>query len=209
VRSLGEGIGFLRRSPIILAVITLDLFAVLLGGATTLLPVFARDVLAVGPTGLGWLRAAPSVGAVCMAMVLAHRPPLQRAGPALLAAVTGFGVATIVFGFSQSFLLSVLMLFVLGALDNISVVVRSTLTLIRTPNEMRGRVAAINGLFISASNQLGGFESGLTAQLFGPVASVVGGGIGTILVVFIAAAVWPELRQLTTLRESPTQITVS
>jgi MFS family permease len=209
VRSLGDGIGFLRRSPILLAVITLDLFAFLLGGATTLLPVYARDILQVGPTGLGWLRAAPAVGAICMAMFLAHRPPLQRAGPALLAAVTGFGIATILFGLSRSFVLSLLMLLILGGLDNVSVVVRSTLLLVRTPNEIRGRVAAINGLFISASNQLGGFESGLTAQLFGPVASVVGGGIGTILVVLIAAAVWPELRQLTTLRENPVESTVT
>jgi MFS family permease len=208
IRSLGDGIGFLRRTPIILAVITLDLFAVLLGGATTLLPIYAKDILAIGPTGLGWLRAAPSVGAVAMAMFLAHRPPMQRAGPTFLAAVTGFGVATIVFGISRSFALSLAMLVILGALDNISVVVRSTLTLLRTPDDMRGRVAAINGMFISASNQLGGFESGLTAQLFGPVASVAGGGIGTILVVLIAAVIWPELGALKTLRESQSQIPV-
>ncbi len=202
LRSLGEGIGFLRRTPIILAAITLDLFAVLFGGATALLPIFARDILQVGPTGFGWLRAAPSVGAVCMALFLAHQPPLRRAGPTLLLAVSGFGAATIVFGLSRSFALSLAMLFLIGALDNISVVVRSTLTLVRTPNEMRGRVAAINGLFISTSNQLGGFESGLTAQIFGPVASVVGGGIGTVLVVLAIAAYWPELRGLRTLREA-------
>jgi MFS family permease len=206
--SIGEGIAFLRRTPIILAVITLDLLAVLLGGATTLLPVFARDILAVGPTGLGWLRAAPSLGAVTMALFLAHRPPMRRAGPALLAAVTVFGVATIIFGLSRSFWFSLAMLFVLGAMDNISVVVRSTLTLLRTPDEMRGRVAAINGMFISASNQLGGFESGVTAQLFGPVWSVVGGGIGTILVVLIAAWVWPELRGLGSMREAEPEIAV-
>jgi MFS family permease len=206
MRSLGEGIGFLRRTPIILATITLDLFAVLFGGATTLLPIFARDILQVGPSGLGWLRAAPSIGAVLMALYLAHRPPLQRAGPALLFAVAGFGVATIFFGLSQSFWISLAMLFILGALDNISVVVRSTLTMIRTPNEMRGRVAAINGLFIGASNQLGGFESGVTAQIFGPVASVVGGGIGTVVVVALIAIIWPELRGLTTLRESLVEV---
>jgi MFS family permease len=200
-RSFGEGIDFLRRTPIILAVITLDLFAVLLGGATTLLPVFARDVLYVGPTGLGWLRAAPSIGAVGMALFLAHRPPMRRAGPALLLAVASFGVATILFGLSRSFWFSLLALFVLGAMDNISVVVRSTLTLVRTPNAMRGRVAAINGLCISASNQLGGFESGVTAQLFGPVWSVVGGGIGTIVVALLAAGIWPELRALDSMRE--------
>jgi hypothetical protein len=178
------------------------MLAVLFGGATTLLPIFARDILEVGPAGLGWLRAAPSIGAVCMALYLAHRPPLQRAGVTLLLAVAGFGVATVVFGSSHSFPLSLLMLFILGGLDNVSVVVRNTMTLLRTPNEMRGRVAAINGLFISASNQLGGFESGLTAQVFGPFLSVVGGGIGTIVVVLIVAVVWPELRNLTTMRES-------
>src|SRR5579883_1663576 len=206
LRTLGEGIGFLRRSPIILAAITMDLFAVLLGGATTLLPIFATDILHVGATGFGWLRAAPSVGAVLMAIYLAHRPPLQRAGPTLLFAVAGFGVATIFFGLSRSFWLSLLMLFTLGGLDNISMVIRSTLTLTRVPNEMRGRVQAINGLFVSTSNQLGGFESGLTAQLFGPIPSVVGGGIGTILVVLATAVIWPELRRLRTLREAATEI---
>jgi predicted MFS family arabinose efflux permease len=202
LRTLGQGAAFLRRSPIILAAITLDLFAVLFGGATTLLPIFAKDILQVGPTGLGWLRAAPSVGAICMAMYLAHRPPLQRAGLTLLVAVTTFGVATVVFGLSHSFLLSLAMLFILGGMDNISVIVRNTLTLLRTPNEMRGRVAAINGLFISTSNQLGGFESGVTAQIFGPMWSVVGGGIGTVLVVLVVAIAWPELRNLTTMREN-------
>ncbi len=209
LRSLGEGIGFLQRTPIVLAVITLDLFAVLFGGATTLLPIYARDILHVGPSGLGWLRAAPSIGALCMAFYLAHRPPMKRAGVTFILAVAGFGVATIVFGLSQSFGLSLLMLFALGGLDNISVIVRNTLTLLRTPNEMRGRVAAINGLFISASNQLGGFESGLTAQLFGPVLSVVGGGIGTIVVVALAAWIWPELRRLGTLRETSSDVKVS
>jgi MFS family permease len=202
LRTLGQGAAFLRRSPIILAAITLDLFAVLFGGATTLLPIFAKDILQVGPTGLGWLRAAPSLGAICMAMYLAHRPPLQRAGMTLLVAVTTFGVATVLFGLSHSFLLSMAMLFILGGMDNISVIVRNTLTLLRTPNEMRGRVAAINGLFISTSNQLGGFESGLTAQLFTPMWSVVGGGIGTILVVLVVAIAWPELRNLTTMRDN-------
>ena len=209
LRTLGEGIGFLRRTPIILATITMDLFAVLLGGAATLLPIFATDILQVGATGFGWLRAAPSIGAVLMAMYLAHRPPLQRAGPTLLWAVAGFGLATIVFGLSHSFWLSLVMLFILGGLDNISMVVRSTLTLTRVPNEMRGRVQAINGLFVSTSNQLGGFESGLTAQLFGPLASVVGGGIGTVVVVLASAWIWPELRRLRTLRESPAEVVVS
>lgn len=199
--SLGEGISFLRRTPIMLAAITLDLFAVLLGGATNLLPIFAKDILQVGPEGLGWLRAAPAVGALCVAFFLAHRPPFKRAGRTLLLAVAGFGAATIIFGLSRSFWLSLLMLFVLGGLDNISVVIRETLSLLRTPDEMRGRVAAINGLFINSSNQLGGFESGLTAQLFGPTLSVVGGGVGTMVVVLGVTLLWPELRRLTTLRE--------
>lgn len=204
--SLGEGMSFLRRTPIMLGAITLDLFAVLFGGATTLLPIFARDILYVGPEGLGWLRAAPSVGALCVAFLLAHQPPFQRAGRALLLAVAGFGVATIVFGLSRSFWLSLLMLFVLGGMDNISVVIRDTLALTRTPDAMRGRVAAIEGLFVNASNQLGGFESGLTAQLFGPTLSVAGGGVGTIVVVLIVALLWPELRRLRTLREEQTKL---
>jgi len=204
LHSLGEGIGFLRRTPVILGAITLDLFAVLFGGATTLLPIFAKDILQVGPSGLGWLQAASSIGAVCVALYLAHRPPLQRGGPAFLLAVAGFGLATIFFGFSRSFWLSMAMLFVLGGLDCVSMVIRDTLMLTRIPDEMRGRVAAIEGVFVSSSNQLGGFESGLTAQLVGPVLSVVGGGVGTIVVVLVIAATWPELRRLRTLRASTT-----
>ena len=199
--SLVEGVRFLGRTPVLLAAITLDLFAVLLGGATTLLPIYARDILRVGPLGLGWLQAASSVGALCMALVMAHRPPLARAGRALLLAVAGFGLATIIFGLSRSFALSFAMLFLLGACDNISVVIRSTLVLLRTPDKMRGRVGAVNSLFIGTSNQLGGFESGLTAQLFGPVAAVVAGGVGTLLVVAAVAMRWPEMRSLSTLRE--------
>lgn len=202
LRSLGEGIAFLRRSPVLLSAITLDLFAVLFGGAVALLPIFAKDILHVGPSGLGWLQAASSIGAVVVALALAHRPPLQRAGPTLLLAVAGFGLATIVFGLSRSFWLSFFMLVTLGGLDSISMVIRDTLMLARIPDEMRGRVAAIEGVFVSSSNQLGGFESGITAQLFGPVISVVGGGIGTILVVLIVTGVWPELRGLRTLREN-------
>ncbi len=202
-RSVMEGLRFLGQSPVLLAAITLDLFAVLLGGATTLLPIYAQDILHVGPIGLGWLRASTSVGAVCMALVLARRPAFTRAGRALLLAVAGFGLATIVFGVSRSFALSMLMLFLLGVFDNVSVVVRSTLVLVRTPDAMRGRVGAVNALFIGTSNQLGGFESGLTAQWFGPVAAVVIGGIGTLLVVLLVAAVWPEMRRLRTLRETP------
>jgi MFS family permease len=201
--SLLEGLRFLGKTQVMLAAITLDLFAVLLGGATTLLPIFAKDILHVGPFGLGWLQAADSIGAVCMALILAYRPPFTRGGRTLLLAVTGFGLATIVFGLSHWFWLSFLMLFLLGAFDSISVVIRTTLLLVRTPDEMRGRVSAVSSLFIGTSNQLGGFESGLVAQLFGPVLSVVIGGIGTLLVVALVAWLWPEMRRLGTLRESP------
>lgn len=200
-RSLAAGIQFIRRTQVVLAAITLDLFAVLFGGATTLLPVFAVDILHVGATGLGVLRAVPSIGAVLMALTLAHLPPLRRAGRTLLLAVAGFGVATVVFGLSRSFLLSLLMLGLLGALDNISVVVRSTLLLTRAPDEVRGRVYAVNGVFVTASNELGGFESGLVAAIFGPVLSVVAGGIGTIIVVGLVALAWPEMRRLGRLHE--------
>ncbi|GHO43123.1 MFS transporter [Ktedonospora formicarum] len=199
LKDLGEGLQFLRHSPIILAAITLDLFAVLFGGATTLLPIYAQDILKTGPTGLGWLDTAPSIGAICMTLLIAHRPPFRHAGRTLLLAVAGFGVATIVFGFSTSFWLSLLMLFVLGALDNISVIIRSTLMLTRTPNHMRGRVSAVNSLFIASSNQLGGFESGAVAQWLGPMLTVITGGIGTIVVVLAVTGIWPQIRQLTTL----------
>jgi MFS family permease len=201
LESLREGLGFLRRTRIILAAITLDLFAVLLGGAVTLLPIYATDVLKVGPTGLGLMRAAPSAGAVLMALAQAHLPPLRRAGRTLLLAVAGFGLATIVFGISRSFALSLLMLATLGALDNISVVIRSTLLLVRAPDALRGRVASVNSMFVGASNELGGFESGTMAQLIGPVGSVVSGGVGTLLVVVAVALIWPELRMLGRLAE--------
>lgn len=205
-RSLAEGLRFLRGSQVILAAITLDLFAVLLGGATTLMPIFARDILRVGPTGLGLLQAAPSVGALCMTLGMAHTPPFKKAGRALLLAVAAFGLATCIFGFSHLFWLSLLSLALLGAMDNVSVVIRSTLVLTRTPDEMRGRVASINALFISMSNQLGGFESGIAAQLLGPLAAVVAGGLGTMLVVALIAAFWPEVRHLGALSETATTL---
>jgi MFS family permease len=209
LESLGEGLRFLGQTQIMLAAITLDLFAVLLGGATTLLPIFAKNILHVGPIGLGWLQAADSIGAVCMALFLASRPPFTKAGPTLLLAVTGFGIATIIFGLSHWFWLSLLALFLLGACDNISVVIRSTLVLVRTPDEMRGRVSAVSSLFIGTSNQLGGFESGLAAQFFGPILAVVGGGVGTILVVLLVASFWPEMRRMGTLRvAAPTDLLV-
>jgi MFS family permease len=199
LESLAEGIRFIRSTKVILAAITLDMFAVLFGGAVALLPVYATDILRVGPEGLGLMRAAPSIGALVMAVILAHLPPFKNTGKTLLLAVAGFGVATIVFGASTSFWLSIAMLALLGGLDNISVVIRSTLILTRTPDEMRGRTSAVNSIFIGASNELGGFESGLTAALFGPVLSVVAGGIGTILVVLTVARIWPEMRNLKTL----------
>ena len=199
--ALVEGLRFLRSTQVILAAITLDLFAVLLGGATSLLPIYAKDILHVGPTGLGWLRAAPSIGAVCISFFIAHAPPFKKAGRILLCSVGGFGIATIIFGVSRSFWLSLLMLFMLGALDSISVVIRSTLLLTRTPDALRGRISAVNYIFVGASNELGGFESGLVAQFFGPIIAVAGGGIGTVLVVLCVALLWPEMRRLGTLSE--------
>ena len=196
LQSLGEGLKFLRSTQVILASITLDMFAVLLGGATALLPIYARDILHVGPAGLGWLRAAPSIGALGMSFIIAHTPPFKRAGRTLLLAVTGFGLATIIFGISRSFWVSLLMLGLLGGFDNISVVIRSTLLMTRTPNALLGRISAINFIFIGASNELGGFESGLAAQFFGPVIAVAGGGIGTVLVALAVALIWPEMRRL-------------
>ncbi len=200
LRSLLAGIGFVFRTEMILATITLDMFAVFLGGATALLPIYARDILQIGPTGLGWLRAAPSIGSFLMALMLAHRPPMRQAGKSLLWAVAGFGIATIVFGISTNLYLSFAMLLLTGALDNVSVVVRQTLVQLLTPDEMRGRVSAINAIFIASSNELGAFESGVAARLFGTVASVVGGGIGTLLVVLGVAAFWPQVARLGSLQ---------
>jgi MFS family permease len=185
-----------KDTKVILAALTLDLFAVLFGGATALLPIFAKDILHVGPDGLGWLRAAPSIGALIVMMTIAHRPPMQRTGWTLILAVTGFGIVTIVFGLSRSFGLSMAMLLMLGGLDGISMIIRGTLVQLWTPDEMRGRVSAVNSVFIDMSNELGGFESGALAALVGPVIAVVGGGIGTIVVVVSVAIAWPELRKL-------------
>ncbi len=194
-KNLVVGFKFVFASPVILGTITLDMFAVLLGGATALLPVYAKDILHVGPSGLGLLQAALPMGSLLCVLILAHRPPLQKAGRAMLLAVAAFGLATIAFGFSQWFWLSFLMLFACGAVDNISVVVRHTLVQLLTPDEKRGRVSAVNSLFIGTSNELGGFESGLVAHWFGPVVSVVSGGIGTILVVLAVAWMWPQIRK--------------
>jgi MFS family permease len=159
------------------------------------LPIYAKDILQAGPAGLGLLQAALPVGSLLCVLVLAHRPPLQKAGRAMLLAVAGFGLATIAFGLSRWFWLSFLALFACGALDNISVVVRHTLVQLLTPDAKRGRVSAVNSLFIGTSNELGGFESGLVAYWFGPVISVVSGGVGTILTVLAVAAAWPQIRK--------------
>ncbi len=198
---LVEGLRFVFRTKLLLAALTLDLFAVLFGGAVFLLPIFAKDILHVGAFGFGCLRAAGAIGAVSMALVQAHMPPFKRAGPVLLIAVTGFGLATIVFGLSESYLLSFLMLMAIGALDNISVVIRHSLVPLLTPDRMRGRVLAVNQIFVGSSNELGGLESGLTAKWFGAVASVVVGGILSIVVVFTVAIGFPQVRKLNRLND--------
>jgi len=195
LKSVVAGLQFVYRKKIILGCITLDLFAVLLGGASALLPVYAKDILGVDARGLGWLQGALPLGSVLMSIILVHRPPLQKAGRTLLWSVAGFGVATIGFGCSTIFWVSFLMLFFCGVTDYISVVVRHTLVQMLTPDEMRGRVSAVNSLFIGTSNQMGEFESGTVAQYFGPVFAVVSGGIGTIIVVVLAAWAWPEIRK--------------
>ena len=202
--SLKEGVRFIRANKIILSAITLDLFAVLLGGAVALLPIYATNILKVGAWGLGIMRSASSLGALTMALVIAHRPPFRRAGKTLLASVAGFGLATIVFGFSPWFPLSVAMLFLLGALDNVSVVIRGTLMLTQVPDEMRGRTSSVNTIFISSSNELGDFESGILAGLVGPVAAVVAGGVGTLAVVAAVRKVWPQLLKLESLDKKNT-----
>jgi MFS family permease len=220
-KSLVEGFRFVYQNQIILGVITLDLFAVLLGGAVTILPIFADDVFHGGPGTLGWLRNAMAVGAVICAFVIAHRPPLQKAGRAMLWSVAIFGLATIIFGIANNncfgrwvtlpdsfwFWCAFIMLALAGAVDNISVVVRQTLVQILTPDAKRGRVSAVNSLFIGTSNELGGFRSGIVAWLFatptvlgsahatGAIISTVSGGIGTILVVLAVAWMWPQIRK--------------
>lgn len=200
-----EGARHVWREKTVFGAIMLDLLAVLLGGATALMPVYAKDILHAGPIGLGALKSAPFVGALVVALALAHSRPFERAGRTLLLCVAGFGVCTIGFGFSTNFWLSVALLFTLGALDGVSIVIRHVLVIANTPDRLRGRVAAVNSVFIESSNELGGFESGLVARLFTPMISVVSGGIGTILVV-IGVAWWlPELRRLRKLDTSTTQ----
>ena len=193
--SFSAGFRFVWKAKVVLSAIALDMFGVLLGGATAMMPIYAKDILQVGPRGLGWLMTAPSIGAFSMALLQAHRGPLRKAGRTLLIAVAGFGTVTIIFGISKTFWLSMAMLYLLGSCDNISVVVRSTLVQVLTPDEMRGRVSALNSLFIGTSNELGAFESGFVANFFGPVVSVVSGGIGTLLIVLGMAWLSPELRR--------------
>lgn len=190
------GFRFVRANPLFLAAITLDLFAVLFGGAVALLPIFAKDILQVGPAGLGWLRAAPGIGAMTMALVTTRIQPWPRPGVTLLWVVAGFGVAMIGFGWSRSCALSLVCLFFTGLFDNVSVVIRLTLEQMITPDHLRGRVAAINYVFVGFSNEFGAFESGATAALFGPTLSVVGGGFATLLVVLMVHAIWPQLSRV-------------
>ena len=187
------GIRYVRKNRIILGSISLDLFAVLFGGASALLPVYASDVLHIGPRGLGLLRSAPAVGAAGMAILVAHHPLKRRAGRTMFCCVALFGLATIVFGLSRSFLLSLFALLVTGASDMVSVVVRQTLVQLKTPNDMRGRVSAVNMMFVVSSNELGEFESGLTAAWFGAVPAVVLGGVASVIVVALYAVGFPEL----------------
>jgi MFS family permease len=193
---LFAGVRFIRGNPAILGTISLDLFAVLFGGVTALLPIYARDILEAGPLGLGILRAAPAVGALLMTMVLARHAITHRVGMRMFEAVIVFGFATVVFALSHWMWLSVLALAILGAADTISVVIRFSLVQLSTPDEMRGRVGAVNFLFINASNQLGQFESGLTAALFGAMPAAVLGGVGTILVALLWMKLFPSLRKV-------------
>ncbi|MEY2520255.1 MAG: hypothetical protein QOF24_2014 [Verrucomicrobiota bacterium] len=195
-RSLKEGLRFIMSKQVVLATITLDMFAVFLGGATALLPIFADQILHCGPIGLGWMRAAPGIGAFIMSLLIAYLPPMKHAGKTLLWCVTGFGVATIGFGLSHYLWLSLVMLFLTGLFDSVSMVVRHTLLQLVTPDTMRGRISAVNNIFIGTSNELGALESGLTAALFGPVISVVAGGVGTMLVVLGVSWIWPETRKI-------------
>lgn len=195
LKTLFAGVHFIRRRPDVLGVMSLDLFAVLLGGATALLPIFAKDILHTGPWGLGLLRAAPAVGAVLMSLWLAHNSMERRVGPIMFASVAGFGVATLVFALSTTLWLSLTALFALGAFDMVSMVIRGALVQLDTPDDMRGRVSAVNAIFVNTSNQLGEFESGMLAALVGAVGSAVIGGVGTLLVVGAWMSMFPGLRR--------------
>jgi MFS family permease len=193
---LSAGIKFVFANKIILSAMSLDMFAVLFGGAVAMLPVFASDILSVGAEGLGMLRAAPSVGAVLMALFLTHKPPTNNAGRNLLFCVTGFGICIISFGLSHSFILSLIILALSGMFDSVSVVIRQTIIQLNTPENMKGRVSAVNSIFIGSSNEIGAFESGLAAKLMGVVPSVIFGGIMTLVVVTVVFFASPSLRKL-------------
>ncbi len=201
VETLMAGFRYMWRKKILLGVTTLDLFAVLLGGAVALLPIFAEDILHSGPTGLGILRAAPALGALTVSIVLTWRPMKRNAGARMLWCVTLFGLATIVFGLSRNMTLSLVALFVVGAADMVSVIVRSSMVQLATPQAMRGRVSAVNSLFVGASNEFGSFESGVTAQWWGAVPAVVVGGVGAIAVTGVWALLFPSLRKVNKLSE--------
>jgi len=196
IESIKSGIHFVFQHPLLLGALSLDLFAVLFGGAIALLPAFADDVLHVGSIELGFLRAAPAIGAVLMAMIIAYRPPKQNAGRNLLLSVAGFGLSTVLFGLSNNLYLAWICLFLTGAFDNVSVVIRHTILQLCTPDNMRGRVSAVNGIFIGSSNEIGAFESGITARAFGLKPSIIFGGLATILVVAITAKINKKLKNL-------------
>ena len=206
LKSLFAGVHFIRRRPAVFGVISLDLFAVLLGGATALLPIFAKDILHTGPWGLGILRAAPAVGALLMSVWLARNTLERRVGPIMFAAVAGFGVATLVFAVSTTLWVSVVALFALGAFDMVSMVIRAALVQLETPDDMRGRVSAVNAIFINTSNQLGEFESGLLAAAMGAVNATIIGGIGTLVVVGLWMWWFPSLRHRQGLVSEPEPI---
>ena len=201
MKTVVAGLHYVYQTKVILAALLLDLLATIFGGATALLPGFATEILRVGPTALGWLNAAPAAGAVTMGAILAHVPPIKNAGRAMILGVIGFGAATILFGISKRYELSLLFLFMTGAFDNISVVVRHTLVQSLAPEAMRGRISAVNSLFIGASNRLSDFESGVTAKFFGPVGSAVIGGAGSIICVILVALRFPELRRVGSLAD--------
>lgn len=203
IKSLSTGVKFVFNNQILLGAMSLDMFAVLFGGAVAMLPVFANEILKVGPQGLGFLRAAPAAGAICMSFYLAYHPPVKNTGRKLLSAVTGFGICIILFAISKSFYLSLLLLVLSGVCDNVSVVVRQTIMQLFTPDEMRGRVASVNSIFIGSSNEIGAFESGLAAKLLTLIPLVIFGGCMTILIAGTAAKIAPKLRGLSIISAPP------
>ena len=203
IASVLAGVSFISQRKVLLGAVSLDLFAVLLGGATALLPMFAKDILHVGTWGLGLLRGAPAIGALVSSVLLTRWPLRTRVGPILMSAVAIFGLATVVFGVSENFVLSLTALAITGAADMVSVVIRQSLVQLETPNEMRGRVSAVNSVFIGASNQLGEFESGATAAWLGPVGSVVLGGVGTVIIALMWLRLFPTLARRDELAPQP------